>query len=85
MVLTFPFGGLHKGGLPGVQPENTSPRLYNCRPFFQGRLRGGQRPGLVKWGAGDQIGGEEQPVVAICAVSMVSASASSDEGGGGAE
>lgn len=70
-AIVFPFGGLHKGGLPGNQPENTSPRLYNCRPFFQGRLRGGQRPGLKKWGAGTQIGAAEQPVVAMCSVSYV--------------
>lgn len=70
-VIIFPFGGIHKGGLPGNQPENTSPQLQNCRPFFQGRLRGGQRPGLKKWGAGNQIGGAEQPVVAISSVSAV--------------
>jgi hypothetical protein len=71
MILIFPFGGQHKGGLPGNQPENTSPELQNVRPYWQGRLRGGQRPGLVKWGAGTQIGGVEQPVVAICSVSYV--------------
>ena len=71
MILMFPFGGLHKGGLPGDQPQNTSPRLQNVRPYWKGRLRGGQRPGLVKWGTGTQIGDEEQPVVAICAVSTV--------------
>jgi hypothetical protein len=70
-VLLFPFGGLHKGGLPGNPPENTSPRLQNVRAFWQGRLRGGQRPGLKKWGAGTQIGGVEQPVVAMCSVSTV--------------
>lgn len=71
MVLNFPFGGLHKGGLPGNQPENTSPRLFNVRPYWQGRLRGGQRPGLAKWGGGDQIGGSEQPVVAMTSVAVV--------------
>ncbi len=71
MILVFPFGGLHKGGLPGTQPENTSPRLYNVRSYWQGRLRGGQRPGLKKWGAGTQIGAAEQPVVAMCGVSYV--------------
>ena len=30
-----------------------------------------QRPGLDKWGAGNQIGAAEQPVVAICTVSTV--------------
>lgn len=70
-VIVFPFGGVHKGGLPGNQPENTSPQLQNVRPFYRGRLRGGQRPGLKKWGKGDQIGGAEQPVVAITSVSAV--------------
>jgi len=71
ITLTFPVKGLHKGGLPGVQPEQTSPDLQNVRSFWKGRLRGGQRPGLAKWGAGDQVGGAEQPVVAICAVTAV--------------
>lgn len=70
-VLVFPFNGLHKGGLPGNQPEHTSPKLQNVRPYYKGRLRGGQRPGLVKWGNGDQIGGDFQPVVAMCSVSVM--------------
>lgn len=70
-VLTFPFSGLHKGGLPGTQPENTSPRLFNVRPYWQGRLRGGQRPGLGKWGAGTRIGATNNPVVSMCSVSVV--------------
>jgi len=71
MNLLFPFGGEHRGGLPGNQPENTSPRCRNVRPYYQGRLRGGQRPGLVKWGAGTQVGATEQPVVAMCVVSAM--------------
>jgi len=71
MILMFPFGGEHRGGLPGVQPENTTPRCRNVRPFFVGRLRGGQRPGLAKWGAGTQIGGGAFPIVAMCSVSVV--------------
>ncbi len=69
-ILNFPFGGLHKGGLTSNQPENTSPQLQNVRPYYQGRLRGGQRPGLSKWSA-TQIGGAVQPVVALCSVSLV--------------
>jgi hypothetical protein len=71
MTRRFPFGGLHKGGLPSAQPQNTSPKLLNVRPYHQGRLRGGQRPGKAKWGSGDQIGGAELPVVAMCSVSSV--------------
>jgi hypothetical protein len=71
MVIVFPFGGIHKGGLPSSQPQDTSPDMQNVRPFYQGRLRGGQRPGLVKWGAGTRIGAASQPVVAMCSVSYV--------------
>jgi hypothetical protein len=71
MTIRFPFEGLNKGGLPSAQPQNTSPKLLNVRPYHQGRLRGGQRPGKAKWGDGDQIGGAEQPVVAMCSVSAV--------------
>jgi hypothetical protein len=71
MILHFPFGGIHKGGLPSGQPSDTSPDMQNVRPFYQGRLRGGQRPGLAKWGAGTQIGDVQQPIVAMCSVSYI--------------
>ena len=71
ITLTFPFKGKHIGGLPSFQPEQTSPKLQNVRPYWKGRLRGGQRPGLAKWGSGDQIGGAEQPVVFITSVNAV--------------
>jgi len=73
MLVRFPFKGLHRGGPHGVQPEQTSPHMQNVRPYYQGRLRGGQRDGKSKWGDGDQIGDAEQPVVAICLVSAVEA------------
>jgi len=69
MVFTFPFKGIHKGGLPGKPPEQTSSLMSNVRPYWKGRLRGGQRPGMKKWGDGTLIGGAEQPVVSICSVS----------------
>jgi hypothetical protein len=69
MILTFPFKGQHRGGLPSEQPAQTSPLLQNCRAFWQGRLRGGQRPGLRKWSS-TQIGGAEQPVVALTSVTV---------------
>jgi len=55
------------------QPGLTSFSMLNVRPYdtLSNRLRGGQRPPLVKWGDGDLIGAEEQPVVAICTVSSV--------------
>ncbi len=43
-------------------------RVYDT---LDNRARGGQRPGMDKWGNGDQIGAAEQPVVAICVVSSV--------------
>jgi len=73
MNIPFPVKGIHKGGPTSNQPVGTSPDLNNVRLFdvLDDRARGGQRPGLDKWGAGDQIGGAEQPVVAIISVSSV--------------
>jgi hypothetical protein len=69
-VIFFPLKGIHKGVLPGEQPEHTASVMQNVRPYYKGRLRGGQRPGLAKW-SDTQIGGVEQPVVAVCSVSVV--------------
>lgn len=73
MKLQFPIKGKHVGGAASQQPALTSPLLLNVRPFSneEGRIRGGKRPGLVKWGEGDLIGGANQPIVAMCAVSSV--------------
>ena len=73
MILRFAYKGLHRGGPHGAQPDQTSPNLQNVRPYFSGRFCGGQRDGKSKWGDGDQIGGAEQPVVAISAVAAVEA------------
>ena len=71
MRVPFPIKGVNRGRASSDQPEATSYKMQNVRPFWDGRLRGGQRPGTAKWGAGDQIGGAEQPVVAMCSVSAV--------------
>lgn len=71
MEILFPFKGLYKGILSSKQPIDTARTMLNVRPYKDGRLRGGQRPGLVKWGAGTQIGGAEQPIVAMCVVTTV--------------
>ena len=71
MIAYFPMKGLHKAYPASTQPEGTSPDMNNVRPFAGGRFQGGQRPGLVKWGNGDQVGAAEQPVVAMCIVSSV--------------
>ena len=67
----FPFKGKHIGFRSGQPSSSTSRDLNNVRAFYDGRLAGGQRPALDKWGAGTQIGAAEQPVVAMCTVSSV--------------
>jgi len=69
----LPVKGLHKGGAVEQSPAMTSGYMNNCRArdVLENKVRIGQRPGLDKWGDGDQIGGAELPVVAICIVSTV--------------
>ncbi len=73
MKLSFPREGINKGRATFEQPIETSPDMNNMRLYdtLDNRARGGQRPGLDKWGAGTQIGSAEQPVVAMCTVSSV--------------
>lgn len=73
MRLPFPLQGIDKGRATSEQPIATSPDLNNVRPYdtLDNRARGGQRPGLDKWGNGDLISDAEQPVVAMCTVSSV--------------
>jgi len=71
--IPFPRFGIFKGGAVSQQPPLTSPSMSNVRPTDKDeeRSRGGQRPGLNKWGNGTQIGGSDQPVVAIISVGAV--------------
>ncbi len=71
--LPFPSKGVDKGRAAHQQPPETTSDMNNMRMYdvLDERARGGQRPGLDKWGAGVQIGGAEQPVVAIVVVSSV--------------
>lgn len=71
--LRFPYEGQDKGRALAEQPDLTTPHISNMRPrdVLGNRMRGGQRPGLDKWGDGDQIGGDAQAVVAMCVVSAV--------------
>jgi hypothetical protein len=65
MRLDFPLQGLHQG-LPAVdQPLQTSPMISNCRPtdVAEDRIRGGQRPGMVK-AYSTQVGGDH-PIIAM--------------------
>jgi len=69
----LPIKGVHKGGTVEQSPAMTSGHMNNvrARDVLENKVRIGQRPGLDKWGDGDQIGGAELPVVSICTVSTV--------------
>jgi hypothetical protein len=71
--LRFPLKGINKNWANTDQPPMTTPNCKNVRPrdVSEQRSRGGQRPGLDKWGNGDQIGGAAQPVVAILTIAAV--------------
>ena len=68
-----PIKGLFRGSLMGHAPELTTEVMNDCRPIDAqgGRVRIGQRDPVRKWGNGTQIGGTEQPVVAMCFVNSV--------------
>ena len=70
LELIFPLKGVDKNWANSTQPPLTSPELLNVRPqdVSENRARGGQRPGLTKWGAGTQIGGIDAPVVAMTCI-----------------
>lgn len=72
LTIGFPMQGVDKGRATTEQPIQTSPDIKNVRPFDTDgkRLRGGQRPGLDKWAAGDKLG-DGQPIVFITSVSSV--------------
>jgi len=64
--LLAPIKGISKGLPVDKEEVVTSGYMNNVRPtdVLEKRIRLGQRPALVKWGAGTQIGSSEQPVVA---------------------
>lgn len=68
-----PILGLSKGFSVDKESPLTSGYMNNIRPIdtLEKRIRLGQRPGLDKWGDGDQIGGASSPIVAICIVSTI--------------
>ena len=71
--LRFPIKGVNKNWSNSEQPPITSPDMNNVRPIdtSESRMRGGQRPGLEKWGDGTLIGALYFPVVAMCVVHTV--------------
>lgn len=66
--LKFPIQGLHEGLPAEDQPPMTSPSLRNVRPFDteEDRIRGGQRPGLVK-AYSTQVAGDH-PIIGMVAI-----------------
>lgn len=70
----LPVRGIHLGGSVEQSPQMTSGHMNNvrARDILENKVRIGQRPGLDKWGDGDRVGADDQPVVAICTVSTVS-------------
>ena len=71
--IPFPLLGVNRGRATTKQPYATVPAMRNMRLFdtLDRRARGGQRPGQNGWGNKDLIGGNNQPVVAMCVVSSV--------------
>jgi hypothetical protein len=69
MELFFPIQGLNEGLPAEKQPPATSPVLLNVRSFDveEERIRGGQRPGLVKAYA-TQVG-DNRPVIVLIQIS----------------
>jgi len=69
---SLPVAGFSEGLPVDKADPMTSGYLNNVRPIdiLGKRIRVGQRPGLDNWSA-TQIGGEENPVVALISVSTV--------------
>lgn len=78
--LQFPLGGLHKAIGLQRQPPFTSPALSNVRPSdtYQGRDRGGSRPGLTKSLAAQL--GSGNPVRSLSSVRWISSGAPATQG-----
>lgn len=70
--LTFPMNGLNKNRAVSSQSIGTSSDLNNVRPYdvFENRARGGQRPGLNKWGDGDDVG-SGNPIVSLTSITYM--------------
>jgi hypothetical protein len=69
---SFPLNGLNKNRAVSSQTLDTSSDLSNVRPYdvFENRARGGQRPGLNKWGDGDDIG-SGNPIVSLLSITYM--------------
>ena len=71
MEIRFPTQGLHEGVAAKEQPPLTSPSLRNVRPFdtAEDRVRGGQRPALVKAYSTQVVGAN--PVILIDEIATI--------------
>ena len=69
----LPIKGISKLFTYDKSAPGTSGDMNNVRAIgiFAKQIRICQRPGLDKWGNGDQIGGTDIPVVAMCTVSTM--------------
>ena len=69
---SLPVVGFSEGLPVDKSDPMTSGHINNIRPIsiLSGRIVISQRPGLDNWSA-TQIGADENPVVALCAVSTV--------------
>ena len=70
--LRFPINGKVTNFPITKQPQDTAALLNNVRPYdvSKERARGGQRPGIKKWGNGDQLG-LNGPIRAITTVTLI--------------
>jgi len=71
--IPIPIGGYSEGLPVEQQQQSTSGYMSNCRPrdVLEGKLRLGQRPGLKKAYASQQIGGEAKPIVWLGSITTV--------------
>lgn len=73
LPIPLPIKGIFKGFNPDVTSSEYSQKMNNMRPVdqYNNKIRLSQRPGLDKWGNGDQIGGTNVPVVEMAVISAV--------------
>lgn len=72
LEIKFPVQGKVTNYPISKQPADTAALLNNVRPYdvSKERARGGQRPGIKKWGNGDHFK-VDSPVVAITTVTFL--------------
>jgi len=73
IVFNLPVKGFSEGLPIDKSDQLTTGHSNNVRGtgVLNRKIKVGQRPAVVKWGSGTQIGGAENPVVAMCSVATV--------------